>query len=290
MQGSDCIRLRVFTAEINPAFLSFALRLPTHKQWMFTQCSNKATMASLNQDVIARIPIQLPDLPTQASITAILSAYDDLIENNRRRIQLLEQAARLLYKEWFVHLRFPGHEHVDVTHGIPFGWTRPILGDVVNLKRGYDLPAAKRKQGIVPVVSSSGITGLHDTAKVKAPGVVTGRYGTLGVVYLIQSDFWPLNTALYVQDFRDNDRQFAFHLLTDTLRGASSNKAAVPGVNRNDLHRIPVLRPPQILQTLFAESVSPIQKQATTLEQQISKLVEARDLLLPHLMNGEVRV
>lgn len=244
----------------------------------------------LESRVLETWPLPLPDLVEQYAVRDILSAYDDLIENNRRRIRLLEEAARLLYKEWFVHLRFPGHEHAGVAEGIPIGWTRLTLGEVINLKRGYDLPAGKRKPGTVPVVSSSGITGSHDTAKANAPGVVTGRYGTLGVVYLIQKDFWPLNTALYVQDFRGNNRQFAFHLLGDNLRGASSNKAAVPGVNRNDLHRLRVLRPPGRLQKLFADTVLPIYDQVTTLGNQISKLSQARDLLLPRLMNGEVAV
>ena len=195
-----------------------------------------------------------------------------------------------LSKEWLVHLRFPGHEHAKTKAGVPLGWTRPSLGEVINLKRGYDLPTGTRKPGTVPVVSSSGITGFHDTAKAKAPGVVTGRYVTLGEVYLIQEDFWPLNTALYVQDFKGNDRYFTFHLLADVLPGTSSDKAAVPGVNRNDLHRMEIMHPPGHLQRLFAETVSPLHKQVTILEDQLSKLSEARDLLLPRLMNGEIAV
>ena len=119
-------------------------------------------------------------------------------------------------------------------------WETITLGEFVTLKRGYDLPSSRRAAGSIPVVSSSGITGRHNTAKVKGPGVVTGRYGTLGEVYYMPDDFWPLNTALYVQDFRGNDPRFSAYFLQSVLRRTSSDKAAVPGVNRNHLHALEV--------------------------------------------------
>ena len=115
-------------------------------------------------------------------------------------------------------------------------WESIPLGEFVTLKRGYDLASSARRPGSVPVVSSSGVTGRHDMAMVKGPGVVTGRYGTLGEVFFIQEDFWPLNTSLYVQDFRGNDPRFAAYFLQSVLAKTNSDKAAVPGVNRNDLH------------------------------------------------------
>lgn len=115
-------------------------------------------------------------------------------------------------------------------------WETIQLGEFLTLKRGYDLPSSRRHVGDVPVVSSSGVTGHHNVAKVEGPGVVTGRYGTLGEVFLVCEDFWPLNTALYVQDFKGNDVRFSAYFLKTILTGTSSDKAAVPGVNRNDLH------------------------------------------------------
>lgn len=115
-------------------------------------------------------------------------------------------------------------------------WVTIPLGDFLTLKRGYDLPNSKRIEGLIPIVSSSGITGFHNQAKVKGPGVVTGRYGTLGEVFFVKEDFWPLNTSLYVKDFKDNNRRYVAYFLNYILRGTSSDKAAVPGVNRNDLH------------------------------------------------------
>jgi type I restriction enzyme, S subunit len=122
-------------------------------------------------------------------------------------------------------------------------WRYAMLGDVIELKRGYDLPAAMRRPGNIPIVSSSGRSGYHDEAKVRGPGVVTGRYGTLGNVYFIEEDFWPLNTALYVRDFKGNDPRFTAGLLESLELRASDVAAAVPGVNRNHLHRLPVRIP-----------------------------------------------
>ena len=119
-------------------------------------------------------------------------------------------------------------------------WETVQLAEFVTLKRGYDLPSSRRVGGSVPVVSSSGVTGRHNTAKVKGPGVVTGRYGTLGEVFFISDDFWPLNTSLYVQDFKGNDPRFSAYFLKHVLAKTNSDKAAVPGVNRNDLHALAV--------------------------------------------------
>jgi type I restriction enzyme S subunit len=123
-------------------------------------------------------------------------------------------------------------------------WRTVTLGEVIELKRGYDLPARDRHEGSFPIVSSSGISGHHAEAKVKAPGVVTGRYGTLGEVFFITDDFWPLNTALYVRDFKGNDPRFISYFLTTLNFLAYSDKAAVPGLNRNHLHSAPVQVPP----------------------------------------------
>jgi type I restriction enzyme S subunit len=125
-------------------------------------------------------------------------------------------------------------------------WIETILGDVVELKRGYDLPKRKRQNGNVPIVSSSGITDYHSDAKVKGPGVVTGRYGTLGQVFYVREDFWPLNTTLYVRDFKGNEPKFVSYFLRTINYLAYSDKAAVPGVNRNHLHMAHVLFPTDV--------------------------------------------
>ena len=132
-------------------------------------------------------------------------------------------------------------------------WFNVMLGDVVTLQRGFDLPSQKRKPGKVPIVSSSGISDYHSEVGVAGPGVVTGRYGTIGQVFLIKEDYWPLNTTLWVKDFHGNDPQFASYLLRTVDFHSCSDKSSVPGVNRNDLHRIPVLLPPLAEQKAIAQ-------------------------------------
>ena len=122
-------------------------------------------------------------------------------------------------------------------------WREMRLGDAIELKRGYDLPSRDRRDGPFSIVSSSGISGHHTEAKAKAPGVVIGRYGTLGEVHYITEDYWPLNTALYVRDFKGNDPRFVSYFLRSLDFSAYSDKAAVPGLNRNDLHTVQVSLP-----------------------------------------------
>ena len=126
------------------------------------------------------------------------------------------------------------------------GWQEASLGEVIELKRGYDLPQCKRIPGSVPLVSSAGVTYYHTEAKVRGPGVVTGRYGTLGEVFFVPSDFWPLNTTLYVRDFKGNDPRFISYFLRGLDFSAYSDKAAVPGLNRNHLHQAAVRYPADI--------------------------------------------
>ncbi len=139
MQGSDCIRLRVTNrSEIDPAFLSAYFSTDVHKRWMDRQCSHGATMASLNQGVLRRISLQLPPPSVQQRISGVKRALDELIDNNERRIAVLEDLARSLYREWFVELRFPGHTGAKFgDDGLPEGWRRVAASAVfaVNPRR-----------------------------------------------------------------------------------------------------------------------------------------------------------
>ena len=131
-------------------------------------------------------------------------------------------------------------------------WKEMPLGEVITLQRGFDLPSQDRKPGKVPIVSSSGVTDYHSEVGVKGPGVVTGRYGTIGQVFLIRDDYWPLNTTLWVKDFHGNDPRFTSYLLRTIDFRSCSDKSSVPGVNRNDLHRLLVLLPPLAAQKAIA--------------------------------------
>ena len=158
-------------------------------------------------------------------------------------------------------------------------WQDCMLGDVITLKRGYDLPEKNRQPGNVPVVSSSGITGYHNAPKAEPPGVVTGRYGTLGEVFFVEEPFWPLNTALYVIDFKENDPRFVAYLLRNTLRNYQSEKAAVPGVNRNVLHTLPVRAPGLADQTAIAGILSAYDDLIENNRQRTALLEESARLL-----------
>ena len=121
-------------------------------------------------------------------------------------------------------------------------WHEKALGDVLTLQRGFDLPARERVDGPYPIVSSSGVTGRHAFAKAEPPGVVIGRYGSLGSVHWVTEPYWPLNTSLWVKDFKGNDPRYLSYLLR-TIRADGSAASAVPGVNRNHLHLLPVRVP-----------------------------------------------
>lgn len=123
-------------------------------------------------------------------------------------------------------------------------WQRGKLGDFLTLQRGFDLPAYERRPGNVPVITSSGISGFHDEARVLGPGVVMGRYGTIGEIFYIDEDFWPHNTSLYVKDFKGNKPKFVSYFLKTVHYEAHNDKSSVPGLNRNHLHLTDVVFPP----------------------------------------------
>jgi len=153
------------------------------------------------------------------------------------------------------------------------------LADFISLKRGHDLPENQRLPGDIPVVSSAGITGFHNEAKCEGPGVVTGRYGTLGELHYVEASYWPLNTTLYVDDFKGNDPRFVYYFL-QTLDLAQFNGAgAVPGLNRNALAMIDVAVPKPNDQKIIAEQLTSFDLLADNLKRQIKILEEATRLI-----------
>ncbi len=135
-------------------------------------------------------------------------------------------------------------------------WEEKRLGDFLELQRGFDLPSSTRRPGTVPIISSSGVTGTHDKAAVQGPGVVTGRYGTLGQVFYVKQDFWPLNTSLFVKKFKGVEPRFAAYLLESLPLAHSEGAGAVPGVNRNVLHQLPVRVPDRDGQRRISSSLA----------------------------------
>lgn len=252
--------------------------------------SEKAAVPGVDRNVLHEIKVRAPSHDIQLRIVDILSSYDDLIENNRRRMALLEESARLLYREWFVRLRFPGHEHTSIVDGVPQGWERAPLESALVLQRGFDLPTQDRQEGDVPIYGSTGILGYHDKFKAMAPGVVTGRSGTLGEVQYVAEDYWPLNTALWVKEFKRVTPLFALFLLREIDLKQFNGGASVPTLDRKSVHRVEILIPSTSLIRSFDEFAADMYTQIKNLNAQNQNLRTARDLLLPRLLNGELAV
>jgi len=253
-----------------------------------------AAQQNLNQDKIKDFEIPCPAVVEQRRIAEILSAYDDLIENNTRRIAILEEMARRMYEEWFVRFRFPGHEGVRMVESdlglVPEGWPVVRLDDVLVLQRGFDLPKQDRTEGPFPIISATGASASHHEYKVKGPGVVTGRSGSLGTVMYVEGDFWPLNTTLWVKQFAAGSPLYAFYVLQSIDLVGFNSGAAVPTLNRNDVHGLPVVRPTTEVLSAFDEVVGPMIKLKRRLELKNENLRTTRDFLLPKLISGELDV
>ncbi|RLA41395.1 MAG: restriction endonuclease subunit S [Gammaproteobacteria bacterium] len=277
------LKALVPSPKIDSGFLFYYLQSQQHA------IRDSATEAShgtkkLESRVLESWPLPVPELAEQYAVRDILSAYDDLIENNRRRIVLLEQAARMLFKEWFVHLRFPGHEHVAVVDGVPEGWERKALGEVAPLKYGKALKKDDRVPGPFSVYGSSGIVGTHEKALVVGPAIVVGRKGNVGSVYWSKDDFHPIDTVYFIET--ECSTTYLYYVLLHMQ--FINTDVAVPGLNRAFAHSRRLLVPADKVLFLFEQDVTVIRDQIDHLAKYNEALMQARDLLLPRLMNGQM--
>jgi type I restriction enzyme, S subunit len=254
------------------------------------QISQGTAQDNLSWEKLSTIKFCIPEYKEQCRIADILSAYDDLIENNQKQIKLLEEAAQRLYKEWFVDLRFPGHENTKIVDGVPEGWSRTNINEILTFHRGYDLTKNEMKAGRYPVVGSTTVIGYHNEFKIKGPGIVTGRSGSLGKYQFIWDNFWPHNTSLYISDYKDHNIFFVYSLLQTVDFASLNNGGAIPTLNRNVLSNIEVIEPTDELQEMFAKIAEAQYRKIRNLEKQNNQLKMARDALLPKLMSGEAEV
>ncbi|MFZ3585202.1 restriction endonuclease subunit S [Loktanella sp. DJP18] len=271
--------------EIYAPYVKYYLMAPQGRGELF-QRTQGAVQQVINLSDLKRVKVRLPSRLVQERIASILSAYDDLIETNRRRITLLEEAARLLYREWFVHFRFPGHEHVKITDGVPDGWERGDFGSVAQLNYGKALKAENRIEGPFPVYGSSCKVGIHEKALVESPAIVVGRKGNVGSVYWCSENFWPIDTAYFIS--KEQSDYWLYQTLPDI--GFQNTDTGVPGLNRDFAYSRKVVVPSENLRREFNLTVEPMFAQVQLLATHNQKLAQARDLLLPRLMNGEVPV
>jgi type I restriction enzyme S subunit len=318
LQGTDCLRLRLKSSSIEPRFISYCFLTEFHKKWIINQSSHGATMTSLNQGIIGRIPLRLPPLLTQRKIAAILSAYDDLIENNLRRIKILEEMAQNLYREWFVKFRFPGHQHAHFTDSplgrIPEGWevntvenTFAILGGgtpskavpeywdegIINWYSPTDLTAAG---SMFMERSSNQISELglkKSSARLFPPfSVMMTSRATLGVISIntteactnqgfitcVPNERFLLYTLYYW--LKENVEYFI------SLGTGATFKEITKGVFKT----IELVVPSQAIVTQFEDTVQQFALQVLNLQRKNTNLRRTRDLLLPRLISGEVDV
>lgn len=174
--------------------------------------------------------------------------------------------------------------------GVPAGWVQCKLGDALTLQRGFDLPQRLRKEGSIPIISSSGESGWHNKAIISPPGIVTGRYGTIGEVFFIDRPFWPLNTTLYVREFNGITPFYAYFLLKTVDFQSHSGKSGVPGVNRNDVHQENILLPPIKEQIAITTTLSNVDELISALERLLSKKQAIKTATMQQLLTGKTRL
>jgi len=266
----------------------------------------------INLGVLRRFQIPVPELRTQERIADVLSTYDDLIENNRKRIALLEESARLLYREWFVRLRFPGHEHVKVTDGVPAAWERVAASDAFCINPSTPR-AGDGEITYVPMRALSEVGMLIDKAALErrlvstsvrfrngdtlfariTPCLENGKTGHVqflpnGEVACGSTEFIILRGRrvsayfVYLTARQRNFREYAIK----SMIGSSGRQRVQPSC----FDRYFLLLPPKSLAIIFEETVSAFFEQVRVLDQQNEALASARDLLLPRLMSGEIAV
>lgn len=247
----------------------------------------------LTQNVLKNIKIKIPDLETQEKIAQVLSSYDELIENNNRRIELLENMAEEIYKEWFVRMRFPGHEEVRFEKGIPEGWELKKIGDIAKFKRGKNLRIADAIEGSVPVIAG-GIepSCYHNEANTSAPVITVSASGAnAGYTKLNYIDVWASDCS-YI-DRNDTNLIYYIYLLMKVSSNEILNLqtgSAQPHVYAKDINNFKFLKPNEWLIDKINNLSKEIFDEISLLNKQNQNLIKQRDMLLPRLMNGTIEV
>jgi type I restriction enzyme S subunit len=311
--ASYLVRFRVDQAKAELGYIGRLVESHSYKKFVQSRIGG-AAQPNASAPILGSFKFLLPSRYAQIRIAEILSAYDDLIENNRRRMALLEEAARQIYCEWFVRLRFPGHEHTRNNNGVPEGWKRQMLAELCeSIDYGYTASAELEEVGpkflritdIVPNIidwTSVPYCPIEENRLVKfrlvEGDIVIARTGaTVGYAkrlhrrhpeavfasYLVRLRLKPEIDSLMVGIFVESDSYKSY--VHSRVGGA-----AQPNANAKVLSGVEILVPPPSIQRLFHESVEPLIDQREVLQIQNQKLQAARDLLLPRLMSGEIAV
>lgn len=305
--ASYLVRIRVDPQLADPGYVGRIVESEVYKQFVMSRVGG-AAQPNANAKVLSAFRLPIPSRSTQTRIVSILSAYDDLIENNRRRIQSLEQAARLLYKEWFGHLRFPGHEHTQIIDGVPEGWEKKVLGDVC-----FEVRETVSPNTFDPDTPYIGLEHmprrsitLREWGQAEQVTSSKHRFREGEILFgKIRPYFQKVGIAL-TDGVASSDaiiiRPVNPHLLTLVLMTTSSDGfvaataqqmkegSKMPRADWKQMQQYPFPLPPDGLLSAFNDFIDPILKQLKTLAFSIKRLRAARDILLPKLMNGEVAV
>lgn len=310
LTGSDCLKVALNESCCFPKYIYYQLRSPYIGKWL-EQISIGATMPSINTGLLSSIEIYLPPLDTQRRISDILSTYDDLIENNRKQIKLLEEAAQRLYQEWFIDLRFPGHEHTKIVDGLPEGWEIYRFSDKVDIMSGgtpkTDNP--NYYNGTIPFytpkdsdgsffafktitnITEEGLNNCNSRLYPKNTVIITAR-GTVGKTTLLGVPM-AMNQSCYA--LKSDEIAAPYYLFFALNKEIASLKAMSNGGVFNTIivktfDSIHIAIPSNDLITAFETLVTPIMEQIEVKTKENFALSEARDRILPKLMSGEVEV
>jgi len=306
--GTGCIKVALQGNELLPKYLYYYLGLHTTVRWL-EQHAVGTTMLNLSASIVRSLPVQLPPIEAQERIASILSAYDDLIENNKRRIQLLEQAARLLYQEWFVRLRFPGYEQTRIVDGVPEGWEWTQLGNVAAVNKEQ---LSERFHGVINYVDISSVSSgtINEIQRFDfedAPGrarrvlhhgdivwsCVRPNRRSYAVIWNPQQNMIASTGFAVLSPILLPTSYLYYATTIDSFVGYLVNRtrgAAYPAVLAIDFENAAILKPNDRISEDFDKIVSPMIAQKANLDLQNQRLRQARDLLLPKLMTGEIEV
>ena len=275
MQGSDCIRLRVKTNKINPRYLSYYFLTPKHKAFMISMCSHGTTMASLNQGILSKIEIDLPERCIQDRIVSIIAVLDKKRKTNEKLNKNLEQQAQAIYSRMFI-------EHRQES------WSTGQLSDLISVKYGKD--HKKLADGNYPVYGSGGIMRYVEKPLYTGESVLIPRKGTLNNIMYVNEAFWSVDTMFYTEMLRPNIAKFVYHFVKSKDLVSLNAGSAVPSMTTNILNAMQLYIPNEKTLEKFENIVSPMYSamQENTKESKI--LANTRDALLPKLMSGELDV
>lgn len=258
-----------------------------------------------------QLKVWLPELPEQRSIGEFVGILDSRIDLQRQTSATLESIGKALFKSWFIDFDpvrakqagrepegldpitaafFPSEFEESTLGLIPKGWKFGKVEDLLILQRGFDLPSTQRTEGQFVVFAASGPNGTHHQAMVAGPGVTTGRSGVLGNVFYVHESFWPLNTSLWVKEFKAATPPYAYQLLKTLDLKRLNAGSAVPTLNRNHVHAQPALVPPGPIVSAYTDLAEALLARRRANELQVESLVAARDTLLPRLISGKLRL